>query len=96
MSQIPAVTASDAERPAAAAARDSVAAIWVGAGRLVRAWPGMVVIPAAYGVLVAVLSSLEYAYLIAAVGAAAIGVAWYASPLGRLEARRRLTARDAP
>lgn len=60
-----------------------------GGARLARSWPGMVAMPVAYGATAAGLYGDHYPNLWGVVAAAAVGIAWYGSPLGRLEARRR-------
>lgn len=62
-----------------------------GAGTILRRWPGMLAVLAAY-IVVAIPTALVgvgYPQLLGAVAAGAAGVCWYASPLGRWEARRR-------
>jgi hypothetical protein len=62
-----------------------------GAGTILLRWPGMLAVLVAY-VAVATptaLAGVGYPQLLGAVAAGAVGVCWYASPLGRWEARRR-------
>jgi hypothetical protein len=61
----------------------------LGAGRLVWWWPGLVVVALAYAAVAAGLFDQPYPNLWGVIAAIAVGVAWYASPLRRLEARRR-------
>lgn len=77
---------STPERQAAAA---SLSRIVRSAFRLAAWWPGMVAIPIAYAAVAAGLYHDSYPDLWGFLAAAVVGVAWYASPLGRWEARRR-------
>lgn len=60
-----------------------------GVSRIIVGWPGMVVLVLVYAAVAGGLSGHSYSNLWGALGAAVIGVAWYLSPLGRWEARRR-------
>lgn len=63
----------------------------LGAARIASRWPGMVAAVLAY-VAVAVPTALAgagYPQLLGALAAGVVGAGWYASPLGRFEARRR-------
>ena len=81
----------------ASTALGSLSVVALGAVRLVQRWPGLLAVPVSYGVAAAVLYEHSYAYILSAVIAAVVGVGWYASPLRRVEARRRtsLPADDA-
>jgi hypothetical protein len=61
----------------------------LGAGRLVWWWPGLLVVVLAYAAVAAGLFDRPYPNLWGAIAAIVVGAAWYASPLRRLEARRR-------
>jgi hypothetical protein len=60
-----------------------------GAARLLWWWPGVVVTMAAYAAVALSLYDHSYPNLWGALAAAVVAVAWYASPMRRLEARRR-------
>jgi len=68
---------------------ESLSVVALGALRLVRRWPGLLAIPVSYGIAAALLYDRRYGYILSAVIAGAVGVAWYASPLRVVEARRR-------
>jgi len=74
-------------------AAESLSVLALGAGRLLRSWPGMLAIPVSYGIAAAVLYSRPYGYILSALIAGAVGAGWYASPLRSVEARRRARER---
>lgn len=61
----------------------------VGLGRIALFWPGMVVLVLAYAAVAGGLYGHSYSNLWGALAATVVGVAWYLSPLRRVEARRR-------
>ena len=77
-------------------ALESLSLTAVGAGRLVRRWPGLLAIPVSYGAAAAGLYGHSYGYILSAVIAAGVGVAWYGSPLRRIEAKRRALKTKKP
>jgi hypothetical protein len=68
---------------------ESLRRVALGAGRLVWWWPGLVVVVLAYTAVAAGLFDHPYPNLWGGIAAIVVGTAWYASPLRRLEARRR-------
>jgi hypothetical protein len=76
-------------RPVREVALESLCRTVLGAGRLVWWWPGLVVVALAYAAVAAGLFDQSYPNLWGGLAAIAVGTAWYASPLRRLEARRR-------
>ncbi len=60
-----------------------------GAGRLLWWWPGVVVVLVAYAAVAIGLDGHSYSNLWGGLAALVVATAWYASPLRRLEARRR-------
>jgi hypothetical protein len=71
------------------AAVRTLRAVLLGAGRLVASWPGMLVVPIAYVATALSIYHSAYPNLWGLVASGAAGAAWYLSPLGRLEGRRR-------
>jgi hypothetical protein len=63
--------------------------VLLGAARLLSWWPGVVVTVAAYVVVALCLYHHTYPNLWGGLAAAVVGTAWYASPMRRIEARRR-------
>ncbi len=86
-------TASPASMRSAAIESLSVTA--AGAGRLVRRWPGLLAIPVSYAIAAATLYQHAYSYIVSALIAGVVGALWYASPLRRVEARRRARSAGA-
>lgn len=83
------MTGTVAPPPRRSTALESLSVVALGAVRLLQRWPGLLAVPVSYGIAAAVLYERSYAYILSAVIAAVVGVAWYASPLRRVEARRR-------
>ncbi len=84
--------ASDGANPTARArstAVESLLVVAIGAWRLVQRWPGLLAIPISYAIAATILYDRRYGYILSAVIAGAVGVAWYVSPLRVVEARRR-------
>ncbi len=85
----PASVPPDKRRPVREVAVESLRRAVLGAGRLVWWWPGLVVVALAYTAVAAGLSGQSYPNLWGGLAAMVAATAWYASPLRRLEARRR-------
>jgi len=68
---------------------ESLSVVALGAGRLVRRWPGLLAVPVSYGIAGTVLYDSRYGYIVSAVIAFAVGFFWYASPSRRIEERWR-------
>jgi len=66
----------------------------IAAGRLLWWWPGVVVTFAAYLAVSLAVYGRSYPNLWGLLGAGAVAVAWYASPLRNAEARRRRRLRS--
>src|SRR5215472_6028339 len=79
----------DKRRPVREVGLASLCRVVLGAGRLVWWWPGLVVVALAYAAVAAGMSAQSYPQLWGGLAAIVVGTAWYASPLRRLEARRR-------
>lgn len=85
------MTGAPTPPPLRAVVARTVGLVGHGAGTILRGWPGMLVVLAAY-LAVAVPTALVgagYPQLLGALAAGAAGVSWYLSPLGRWEAGRR-------
>ncbi len=83
--------ASEATLTVGAVAARTARFVRRGAATIVRQWPGMLAVLAAYvaAAVPTALGGVGYPQLLGAVAAGLAGVSWYASPLGRWEARRR-------
>lgn len=77
-------------------ARTSLSFVWAGSGRIVRLWPGVVVVLVAYiaAAVPLAVTGTGYPQLLGILAAAVFAGAWYGSPMRTWEARRR--ARKAP
>jgi hypothetical protein len=85
----PASVPPDKRRPVQEVSAESLRRTVLGARRLVWWWPGLVVVALAYTAVAMALFDHSYPNLWGGIAAAAVGTAWYGSPLRRLEARRR-------
>jgi hypothetical protein len=85
----PASVPPDKRRPVREVAGESLRRAVLGARRLVWWWPGLVVVALAYTAVAVELFGNSYPNLWGGVAAIVVGTVWYASPLRRLEARRR-------
>lgn len=85
----PASVPPDKRRPVREVAAESLRRAVLGAGRLARWWPGLIVVALTYVAVASGLFGGSYPNLWGGIAAIVVGTAWYASPLRRVEARRR-------
>ena len=73
-------------------ARATLRSVAVGGRHVLRSWPGLLVVLAAYAVVSVPLlvAGAAYPQLLGVVAAGVVVAAWYGSALGRREARRRV------
>lgn len=95
MAYWPASVPADKRRPVGEVAGKSLRRALLGAGRLVWWWPGLVVVALAYAAVAVGLFAQSYPNLWGGLAAIVVGTVWYASPLRRLEARRRQRLRES-
>lgn len=79
----------DRARSATAVVPETLRRVALGAWRIASWWPGLVVVVIVYVAVAIALFDHSYPNLWGALGALVAGIAWYISPLRRLETRRR-------
>lgn len=81
---------ADAPTRASAVVAASTRRVLRGVAEIFWWWPGMLLVLLAYAVTAVILYDKPYPNLWGVVAAAGVGVAWYCSPVRRLESTRRM------